>query len=530
MLGMLLAALDQTIISTAMPTIIGELGGFDKLTWMHTSYLLASTAIVPVVGKLSDIYGRRLWYLIGIAVFITGSILCGTAGTMIQLIAFRGLQGLGGGMLMPISQTIIGDLFPGVQRAKVQGFMAGTFGFASIMGPKLGGWIVDFWNWRWAFWINLPLGILAAVAVARGLKETRGQGPRSIDYWGSVTMTAGVSLMLLALVEGGHRYAWTSPQILGLFTASAVLLALFLWIESRATDPVIRLGLFKNRIFAVANAVVFLMGLGMFGSLLFIPLFMQGVIGVSASAAGSVLTPMMLGMIAASSVGGRLLYRIGYRAQLTAGMAIMAVGFFLMSTLDLTATLARATAYMIVTGLGLGLVMPTTLIAVQNSFPASQRGMVTSAVSFFRSIGGTLGVTVLGAVMNVKAGQEISARLAALASTLASSPSAPLAPSLEPLRQSAARDPGALFGLLLKPELLAGVPEPIRPTLVNLLKESLAASLHTVFLAGLGLVLLGFAVSFFIGSGIGDSPVSGGILSPSGEEVVPEAGLQRAER
>lgn len=526
MLGMLLAALDQTIISTAMPTIIGELGGFDKLTWMHTSYLLASTAIVPAVGKLSDIYGRRLWYLIGIAVFIAGSILCGTADTMVQLIIFRGLQGLGGGMLMPISQTIIGDLFPGVQRAKIQGFMAGTFGFASIMGPKLGGWIVDFWNWRWAFWINLPLGILAAAVVARGLKETKGAGPRSIDYWGSITMTAGVSALLLALVEGGHRYAWSSPQILGLFTAAAALLVLFLWIESKAADPVIKLGLFRNRIFAVANAVVFLMGLGMFGSLVFIPLFMQGVIGVSASAAGTVLTPMMLGMIAASSVGGRLLYRVGYRAQLVSGMAIMAFGFFLMSTLDLTATLARATAYMVVTGLGLGLVLPTTLIAVQNTFPASQRGMVTSAVSFFRSIGGTLGVTVLGAVMNVRAKQEITARLADLPSNLPAS----LAPALEPIRQSAAGDPGALFGLLLKPELLAKVPEPARPALVNLLKASLAASLHTVFLAGLGLALLGLTVSFFIGPGLGDSTVSGGIPGPSGEEIVSEARLQTAER
>lgn len=496
MLGMLLGALDQTITSTAMPTIIGELGGFDKMTWLHTAYLLASTAIVPIVGKLCDLYGRRLWYLIGMAIFILGSALCGTAQNMTQLILFRGLQGIGGGMLMPIAQTIIGDLFPGDKRAKMQGVFAGVFGIASIMGPKVGGWIVDLWHWRWAFWINLPLGVFAAVIVATTLKESRGTGRKAIDYWGSVTVVGGVSLLLLALTEGGRDYAWTPPQIIGLLTGAVALLGLFLWIESRVADPILDLKLFRNRIFAVGNAVIFLMGLGMFGALLFIPLFMQGVVGVSASAAGSVMTPMMLGMITASVVGGRLLLRISYRTQLTTGMSLMAVGFYLMSTMGLGTTQGTATAFMVVTGLGLGLVMPTVTIAVQSAFPAAQRGVVTSATAFFRSIGGTLGVTILGAVMNNRASAEIMGRLTPL---MAQAPPA-MAPALAPMQETVAANPQGLFGLLVRPELLQKVPQPFQQPLVALLKESLAASLHTVFLVGLGLVLCGIVVALFIGS------------------------------
>lgn len=495
MLGVLLASLDQTITATALPAIVGELGGLEKMTWIHSSYLLASTAVVPVVGKLSDIFGRRLWYLIGLATFIAGSALCGTAGSMTQLILFRGLQGLGGGMLMPVTMTVIGDIFPGSERAKIQGYLAGTFGISSVMGPKVGGWIVDLWNWRWAFWINLPLGFLAAAIVALMLRESRNPGRKVIDYWGSITFTAGVSLLILALVEGGRTQAWSSPDILGFLTGAAVLLALFAWIEARSPDPILDVSLFRNRVFLVSNALVFLMGSGMFGALLFVPLFIQGVLGASASQAGSVMTPMMLGVASSSLIGGRLMTRTSFRSLLTTGMAMTSIGFFLLSLMTTGTSIGALTAYMVLTGIGFGLVMPTTVIAVQNTFPAERRGVVTSSVAFSRSIGGTLGVSILGAVMNSRSATEITGRLGQLAGSL---PVA-VAPALEPLRSLAETTPQRLFTLLLKPEALSALPGPVQGPLAELLRQSLTASVHVVFLVSLVLSLLGLAVSLMMG-------------------------------
>lgn len=496
MMGMLLGALDQTIASTAMPTIVGELGGLSHMTWVTTAYMLAATAIVPIVGKLADLYGRRRWYLIGMTTFIIGSALCGAAQSMTQLIIFRGIQGIGGGMLMPIAQTIIGDIFPGAARARMQGVFGAVFGLASILGPKLGGWMVDEWNWRWVFYINLPLGILAVIVMAFALKESVGQERRSVDYLGSLTMAAGTCLVLLGLVEGGSSYPWGSWQIVSMLGGGVALWVAFVLIEARAAEPILPLDLFQNRVFTVANAVVFLMGLGMFGALIFIPLFMQGVVGVSASDAGSVMTPMMLGMITASVLGGRLLLKIGYRTQLVAGMSIMAVGFYLMSTMGVGTTQSVATTFMVVTGLGLGFVMPTTTIAVQNAFPANRRGVVTSATSFFRSIGGTLGITILGVVMNNRASDLISSKMGPLMANLP----ATAAPALAPIKEMIDKDPQMMFGLLLRPEMLETVPPAMREPLVQILKESLASSLHTVFLVGLSLVGVGIVVSLFMGN------------------------------
>ncbi|HWI61358.1 MAG TPA: MDR family MFS transporter, partial [Symbiobacteriaceae bacterium] len=453
MMGMLLSALDQTIASTAMPTIIGELGGMAHMTWVTTAYMLASTAIIPIVGKLADLYGRRRWYLLGMVVFIIGSALCGMAQTMTQLILFRGIQGLGGGMLMPIAQTIVGDLYPGKERAKMQGVFGAIFGVASILGPKLGGWIVDSMSWRWVFYINLPFGILALFIIGFALKESIGQEKRSVDWLGSLTVAAGTCLVLLGLTQGGQEYAWGSWQIVSMLAGGVALWALFAFIESRVAEPILPLDLLKNRVFTVANGVGLLMGLGMFGALVFIPMFMQGVVGVSASKAGSVMTPMMLSVIVSSILGGRLLMRIGYRTQLAAGMSIMAGGFYLMSTMGLTTTQGVATAYMIVVGIGLGLVMPTITIAVQNAFPASRRGVVTSATTFFRSIGSTLGVAILGVVMNNRAADLITEKMAPI---LAKVPAA-AAPALAPLKATIDKDPQTLFGLLIRPDMLKQV-------------------------------------------------------------------------
>lgn len=495
MLGMLLAALDQTIASTAMPTVIGELGGLSRITWVTTAYMLASTAIVPIVGKLADMYGRRRWYLLGMAIFIIGSALCGTSKSMTELILYRGVQGIGGGMLMPIAQTIIGDLFPGPARAKMQGVFGAVFGMSSILGPKLGGWIVDSVNWRWIFYMNLPLGILAAAVIAVALKESTSNQRGSVDYLGSLSMAAGTCLVLLGLMQGGQDYAWSSWQIISMLGGGALLWIAFVVIQTKVAEPILDLSLFKNRVFVVSNAVIFLMGLGMMGALVFIPLFMQGVVGVSANEAGSTMTPMMLAMIGASVIGGRLLLKINYRTQMVVGMLIMAVGFYLMSTLSPETTRSTVMIFMAVIGIGMGMVMPTTTIAVQSAFPAEKRGVVTSATAFFRSIGSTLGITILGVVMNNRASTLLTTKTEPL---FASVPPT-FVPALAPLQEMMKTEPQSLFGMLLRPNLLEMLPEAMRGPMVAILKDSMAGSLHRVFLVGMALVAAGAVVAVFIG-------------------------------
>lgn len=497
MLGMFLAALDSTVVSTAMPTVISELGGMSNYSWVFTAYMLASTTSIPIFGKLSDIYGRRLFYVFGLALFMLGSALSGAAQTMTQLIIFRGLQGIGGGAMMPISQTIVGDLFPGELRAKWQGVFGGVWGLAAVLGPQIGGWIVDFWNWRWVFYINLPLGVASALVIFFSLKESRDPGRRSIDYFGAATMAAGVVLLLLAMVQGGQEYAWTSSRILGYFALSAVLLGIFLWIQTRVPEPILPLGLFRHRIFTVANIVGFLTALGMFGAITFIPLFMQGVVGLSARQAGSVMTPLMLAMVVGSAIGGRLLLNLAYRTQVIAGMIIVSLGFFAFSTMGVDTNRAAAIVFMIVTGFGLGLVMPTMTIAVQNAFPREQRGVVTSSTRFFGNIGGTLGVAILGTVMNARASETIRAKFAPLLEQIP----AQMAGAAATFKNMIDKDPQALFQSLLHPEALGQLPGAMREGILTLLRESLADSLHGVFLVGLVFVALAVVAAFFMGSG-----------------------------
>lgn len=523
MLGMFLAALDSTVVSTAMPTVISELGGMSVYSWVFTAYMLASTTSILIFGKLSDLYGRRVFYVFGIGVFMLGSALSGAAQNMTQLIIFRGLQGIGGGAMMPISQTIVGDIFPGEVRAKWQGVFGAVWGLASVLGPQIGGWIVDFWNWRWVFYINLPLGVAAAAVIFFSLKESRDPGRRSIDYFGAATMASGVAFLLLAMVQGGREYAWTSPQILGYFAASAVLLGIFLWIESRVPEPILPLGLFRHRIFSVANVVGFLMSLGMFGAITYIPLFMQGVVGLSARQAGSVMTPLMLAMVVGSALGGRLLLNLAYRTQVVIGMVIVSLGFFAFSTMGVDTTRATAVMFMIVTGFGLGLVMPTMTIAVQNSFPREQRGVVTSATRFFGNIGGTIGVAILGTVMNARASESIRSKFAPLLEQIP----AQMAGAAEGFQNMLNKDPQALFQSLLHPEAMGMVPAQIREGFVKLLRESLAESLHGVFLVGLVFVALAVIAAPFMGSGrlVRASQPGGKKADGEGSETSEDGGL-----
>jgi len=380
---------------------ISDLSTRLQITPPGVTHMINSLEEGGYVERLADLFGRRVVYITGLFVFMIGSALCGTSHNMTELIIYRGLQGIGGGIMMPMAMTIVGDIFPPDKRGKWQGVMGAMFGLSSIVGPTIGGWIVDNSSWHWVFYVNLPVGILAAVTIFLGL---HGEKPMKdkvvIDYAGAGTLVVGIVSFLLGLSLGGKKYPWGSWQIIGLFSSAFVFLPAFILIEKKAEDPILSLDLFKNKVFTVTNIVGFLMGLGMFGAIVFLPLFMQGVIGVSATKSGNTMIPMMFAMILTSILGGQLITKIGFRTQLTAGMSFMAAGFYLLSTMTVNSTQLVAISYIVVLGLGMGLVMPTLTIAIQNAFPPEQRGVVTSSSQFFRSIGGTLGVTVLGVIMN----------------------------------------------------------------------------------------------------------------------------------
>ncbi|ULL19236.1 MFS transporter [Paenibacillus sp. H1-7] len=494
-IAMLFAALDGTIVGTAMPRIVGELGGLGVMAWLTTAYMLSSTAVVPIAGKLADLLGRKSVYVAGLLIFIAGSALCGMSQTMSQLIWFRCLQGIGGGIMMPMAMIIIGDLFTGKQRAKWQGVFGAIYGLSSVIGPQVGGWIVDSLNWRWVFYINLPVGLLAVVFIAMGLKRHSATGPVKFDVAGMVTMIVGVVPLLLALTFGGKEYAWGSWQIIGMIAVSVLSLIAFVIIESKVEEPILPMRLFKNRTFTVINGIGFLMSVGMFGAIMFVPLFMQGIVGISASASGTVMTPMMITMIVASVIGGQLVQKLGVRTQMTIGMFIMAAGFVLLSTLSMTTTKLLASSYMMTIGLGIGLVMPILTLALQESFPKSELGVVTSSSQFFRQIGGTFGMTILGAVMNTRSDHELSDKLVPVLKQLPEQASG-IANEMTNMIHT---NPQGLYSALLDPASLAKLPQALVEKLVPILKTSLVDSLHGVFLVGLIFVLLGAVLTPLLG-------------------------------
>jgi len=401
MLGMLLSSLDQTIVGTAMPRIIAELRGLEHYAWVFTAYMLASTVTVPIYGKLSDIYGRRPFFLGGMLIFLLGSALSGTSQSMTQLILYRAIQGLGAGALMPIVQAIIGDIFPPAERGKWQGVMMSVFGLSSIVGPTAGGWITDTWGWRWTFYVNLPVGAVALLVAGLALPGHSWQRQHQIDYLGAATLVAAAVPLLLAFSWAGTEYAWASPQIMGLLALSLAMFILFFFVESRAAEPIISPSLFRNRIFAISVLASFLLSGGFFGAIMYLPLFVQGVIGRSATSSGAVLTPMMLSFIVSSIIGGQLIARTGrYKPLALTGLAIASAGMFLLSRMNTQTTEAVVVRNMVITGLGMGRMMSIFTIVVQNAFPFRMLGQVTASLQFFRSIGGTIGVAVLGTVMS----------------------------------------------------------------------------------------------------------------------------------
>jgi EmrB/QacA subfamily drug resistance transporter len=405
MTGMLLAALDQTIVGTALPTIVGKLGGIDHYTWVVTAYLLASTASTPLYGKISDLYGRRPILIFAIVTFMIGSLLAGASQNMTELIAFRAIQGLGAGGLMTLAFTIISDVVAPRERGRYMGIFGAVFGVSSVAGPLVGGYFAEH-NWRWIFYINVPIAIVAVIVcsiVLRLVPHTRRD--HKIDYLGAAFMVASVVSLLMALSFGGSSaaWAWSSTRVIGLFIAAVVLGGIFLFVEARAAEPILPLRLFKRRTFAIANSATFILGFAMFGSIIFIPLYLQIVKGASPTESGLLMLPMMVGIIGTSITTGRMISKVGrYKWFPVAGTALMALGLLSFTELHVNTPLWQAFIYMLVVGIGLGSAMQPLVLAVQNDVDLRDMGAGTAASTFFRSLGGAVGVATLGAVLSNK--------------------------------------------------------------------------------------------------------------------------------
>jgi EmrB/QacA subfamily drug resistance transporter len=470
MLGMFLAALDQSIVSTALPTIVGDLGGLNHLSWVVTSYLLASTLSTPIYGKLGDMYGRKPVFLVAILIFLAGSMLAGLSESMAELIGFRALQGIGAGGLMVGAQAIIADIVPPRERGRYMGLIGSVFAVAFVAGPLIGGFLVDNLSWRWVFYVNVPIGALAVVIVSTRLHLHTPHTRHRIDYLGAALLSGGVGALILLATWGGTEYGWGSNEIVGLGIVGVVLLAVFVWWERRAIEPILPLQLFRSRIFSVANAMGFTIGMAMFGAIIFIPLFLQVVYGASATGAGLRMVALMVGLLSASILSGRAITRIGrYRPFPIAGTAVLVVGMFLLSLLGVDTPPWVASAYMVVVGVGLGLVMQVLVLVVQNDSRPEEIGVATASATFFRGVGGAFGVALFGTIF----ASRLSDQLAGL-----------------PLRVTARLG----SGVQLDPTQIDQLPAKIHEEVLH----AFAHSLNGVFLFGTVLALVPFVLSWFL--------------------------------
>lgn len=471
LLSMLLASLDQTIVATALPTIAGDLGGLQSLSWVVTAYLLATTATTPLWGKIGDLYGRKKIMGLAILVFLGGSALCGAAWNMSALVAFRAFQGIGAGGLIVMAMAIVGDLFTPRERGRYQGYIQAVFALASVAGPVLGGLFVDHLSWRWVFYVNLPLGVIALSVIGLTMRTPARRTQHRVDYSGAVLLVAAVCSLLLVTVLGGTHYGWTSPQILGLTLAFVLLTAVFVWWERRAAEPVLPLTLFTNPVIVVVDVVLFLATCCFFAANVFLPVYLQVVKHAAATNAGLLLLPMLLSIMLATTVSGRLVSRTGrYKVFPVAGAALVALAMFLFAQLDTATGQLTASALMIVMGLGYGLITQILVVAVQNVVPREQLGTATASTNFFRSLGGSVGVAVFGSVFS-----------AALTGWL---------------RGTVPAGSAGVSGqaLLTSPGQLARLPEPVRSGVA----EAVANSLHAVFLTALPIAAVAFVVAIFL--------------------------------
>ncbi len=497
MLALLLAALDQTIVGTAIPRIVADLNGLDRLAWVTTAYLVTSTTMTPIAGKLGDLFGRKPFLLAGMIGFVAASMVCGLSQNMTQLIVFRGIQGIFGGVLFATVFTVIGDLFPPENRGRVQGLFGGVFGLSAIIGPTAGGFITDHWGWRWVFEVNIPVGIVAVGVVLAGLPYVRSKASwRDIDFWGAFALAAGVVPMLIAL-SITRDHAWTSPEVVGLLALAAVMLAAFVFIEARVKQPIVPLELFKNPTFTVSMIVGFLTAFGMFGSILFTPLVFQGVLGISATNSGALITPMMFGLLAASTVTGLVMKRIKYYRFLgTLGVAVMIVGMYLLSQITPSMPEWRVVLALIVVGLGIGTTFPLYLTAVQVALPRKHLGVASSQIQFWRNLGGTVGSSILGAVLANRLPDYLKIRIADLH-----------LPAQLHL-------PSGGANAILQPGALAQLPAPVAAAI----RLALADTLHDIyFFAGLILVVALVSTVF-----LKEVPLTGSSSTTGFGDPVPE--------
>lgn len=500
-LAMLLAALDQTIVGTALPRIVRELGGADHLTWVVTAYMLASTVTVPIYGKLSDLYGRKWFFFGGIIIFLIGSVLCGLSQDMFQLIVFRAIQGIGGGAIMGNAFAIIGDLFAPAERARWQGVLGGVFGLASVIGPGLGGFLTDHASWQWVFYINLPLGLVALSFIGFLMPHVISTiKDKAIDYWGAGLLITTLVPLLLALSWGGREYAWNSSTIISLFAIGAMSLVGFIFAESKAKQPIMPLSLFKNSIFTTSVTITFLTSAAMFGAIIYIPIFAQLAQGVSATDSGTILTPLMVGLIAASVISGQLIAKTGkYRSLALAGAILLVLSLLWLSTISPATSHLELILRMVALGVSLGLTMPVFNIAVQNAFEQTKIGVVTASTQLFRSVGGTVGTAILGAVFNNTLAQK-SASLADTAYATAAR-----------AQGMNVTDPNVIQGLL-SPEgqakvkaALAAMPAGVQASLlsnfagfINQAKDVFAASVGQIFLIAAMIAAVALVVTLFL--------------------------------
>jgi EmrB/QacA subfamily drug resistance transporter len=471
-LGLLLAALDQTIVSTALPTIVGDLGGAGHLSWVVTGYLLAETVSTALVGKFGDLFGRKRMFLLSVVIFLIGSFFCGFANSMTWLIGWRAVQGLGAGGLLVTSSALIADVIPLRERGRYQGALGSVFGVVTVIGPLLGGLFVDHLSWRWAFYVNIPVGIIVIAVAVPAIPAVRNALKPVIDYLGIVLVALGASGLTLVTSWGGTTYPWLSPTIIWMAAASVVALGLFVMVERRATEPVLPMRLFGNPVFAVAGPMSFIVGFAMLGGITFLPTYLQYVQGTTATVSGIRMLPMVLGLLIAAISSGNVVSKTGrYRAFPIAGSAGMAAGLYLLSKLDEHTGFWTASSYMFVLGVGVGLAMQVLLIAVQNTVEYSDLGVATSGVTFLRTIGSSFGVAVFGSVYSSKLGGNIAAALAAH----------PLPAGVDPrVTQS--------------PEALHRLPAAVSGPLVH----AYAQSLHVVFLAGVPVALAALVLSLFL--------------------------------
>jgi len=493
LLVLLLAALDQTIVSTALPTIVGDLGGIAHLSWVVTAYLLASTISGPLYGKFGDLYGRKRILQTAIVIFLVGSALCGLAQSMTQLIAYRTLQGLGAGGLMVVTLAVVGDIIPPRERGKYQGYFGGVFGVATVVGPLLGGFFVDNLSWRWIFYVNIPVGAIALTVIGIAFHSRAATVRHQIDYLGAALLAAALAAIVLFTSLGGTTWAWSSPKMIGLMVASVVLVPAFVFVELRAAEPILPMSLFRNHTFAATSAIGFIVGFALFGAVTYLPLYLQVTKGSSPTVSGLQLTPLMAGVLITSILSGQVISRVGrYRPFPIVGTAVMAVAMFLLSRLEAGTSTWFAALYALVLGLGLGMVMQVLVLAVQNSVDRSVMGVATSGSTLFRQIGGSIGVALFGTIFANRVRVELAARLPA----------------------------GTHVPKAINPEGIQQLPAAAKAAFA----DGFSAALHPVFLTAAAVSLLAFLLTWLLR----DVPLKTR-SHPVGDAIAPQRDPRSAE-